>query len=145
MPHQKEGQNYMWWILLIHITYKICYLCSVTYPWCSKKWSTLAYCFILRFAICLNNSGFNILVYLLITVCSSRIFLSHCSALMLLVGRQEGHLAGKKLSGGVLVWLSVWGKVQICIWPSWRHCQSMSNLITYTILIIATEMLWTPV
>jgi len=29
------------------------------------------------------------------------------SALMLLVGRQEGHLC-KKLSGGVLVWLSVW-------------------------------------
>jgi len=25
----------------------------------------------------------------------------------LLVGRQEGHPAGKKLSGGVLVWLSV--------------------------------------
>jgi len=30
------------------------------------------------------------------------------SALMLLVGRQEGHPAFKKLSGGVLVWLSVW-------------------------------------
>jgi len=30
------------------------------------------------------------------------------SALALLVGRQEGHLACKKLSGGVLVLLSVW-------------------------------------
>jgi len=29
-------------------------------------------------------------------------------ALTLLVGRQEGHLACKKLSGGVLAWLSVW-------------------------------------
>jgi len=29
------------------------------------------------------------------------------SALMLLVGRQEGHPACKKLSGGVLAWLSV--------------------------------------
>jgi len=29
------------------------------------------------------------------------------NALMLLVGRQEGHLAYKKLCGGVLVWLSV--------------------------------------
>ena len=29
------------------------------------------------------------------------------SALTLLVGRQEGHLACKKLSGGVLAWLSV--------------------------------------
>jgi len=28
------------------------------------------------------------------------------SVLTLLVGRQEGHLACKKLSGGVLVWLS---------------------------------------
>jgi len=28
------------------------------------------------------------------------------SALMLLVGRQEGHPACKKLSGGVLAWLS---------------------------------------
>ena len=40
------------------------------------------------------------------------------SALTLLVGRQEGHPAGKKQSGGVLVWLSVWRKVQTCIWPS---------------------------
>jgi len=39
-------------------------------------------------------------------------------ALMLLVGRQEGHPACKKLSGGVLVWLSVWSEVQTCIWPS---------------------------
>jgi len=31
----------------------------------------------------------------------------YCSALTLLVGRQEGHPACKKLSGGVLAWLSV--------------------------------------
>ena len=48
------------------------------------------------------------------------------SALMLLVGRQEGHPAGKKLSGGVLASLSVWSKVQTCIWPSWCHCHSLS-------------------
>jgi len=30
------------------------------------------------------------------------------SALTLLVGQQEGHLACKKTSGGVLAWLSVW-------------------------------------
>jgi len=36
------------------------------------------------------------------------------STLMLLVGRQEGHPACKKLSGGVLAWLSVWSKMQIC-------------------------------
>ena len=34
------------------------------------------------------------------------------SALMLLVGQQERHPACKKQSGGVLVWLSVWSKVQ---------------------------------
>jgi len=38
---------------------------------------------------------------------------------MLLVGQQEGHPACKKLSGRMLVWLSVWGEVQICIWPSY--------------------------
>ena len=48
------------------------------------------------------------------------------SALMLLVGRQEGHLACKKLSGGVLAWLSVWSEVQTYIWPSWCHCHSLS-------------------
>jgi len=40
------------------------------------------------------------------------------SALTLLVGRQEGHPACKKLSGEVLAWLSVWSKVQTCIQPS---------------------------
>jgi len=40
------------------------------------------------------------------------------SALTLLVGWQEGHPACKKHSGVVLVWLSVWSKVQTCIWPS---------------------------
>ena len=38
--------------------------------------------------------------------------------LTLLVGRQEGHPACKKQSGGVLAWLSVWSEVQTCIWPS---------------------------
>jgi len=47
-------------------------------------------------------------------------FLVKCafSALTLLVGWQEGHPACKKLSGGMLAWLCVWVKVQICIWPS---------------------------
>jgi len=38
--------------------------------------------------------------------------------LTLLFGWQEGHPACKKLSGGVLAWLSVWSEVQTCIWPS---------------------------
>jgi len=48
------------------------------------------------------------------------------SALTLLVGRQEGHPACKKLSGGVLAWLSGWSKVQTCIRPSGFHCHSLS-------------------
>ena len=48
------------------------------------------------------------------------------SALMLLVGWQEGHPACKKQSGGVLMWLSVWSKVQTCIWPSWCQWHSLS-------------------
>ena len=53
-------------------------------------------------------------------------FVQLFSALTLLVGRQEGHPACKKLSGGVLAWLSVWSKVQTCIWPSGFHCHSLS-------------------
>jgi len=34
------------------------------------------------------------------------------------LGQQEGHPACKKLSGGVLAWLSVWSEVQTCMWPS---------------------------
>jgi len=48
------------------------------------------------------------------------------SALTLLIGRQEGHPAYKKLSGRVLAWLSVWSELQTCIRPSWCHCHSLS-------------------
>ena len=48
------------------------------------------------------------------------------SVLMLLFGEQEGHPACKKLSCGVLAWLSVWIELQTCIWPSWCHCHSLS-------------------
>jgi len=46
------------------------------------------------------------------------LFTAAFSALTLLVGRQEGHPACKKTSGGVLAWLSVWSEVQTCILPS---------------------------
>jgi len=52
--------------------------------------------------------------------------LSAFSALTLLVGRQEGHPACKKLSGEVLAWLSVWSEVQTSIWPSCCRCHSLS-------------------
>jgi len=48
------------------------------------------------------------------------------SALTLLVGRQEGHPACKKTRVVGVVWLSVWSKVQTCIWLSWCHCRSLS-------------------
>ena len=44
---------------------------------------------------------------------------------MLLVGQQEGHPACEKLSGGVLAWLSVCDKVQVCIWSTSSHCHSL--------------------
>jgi len=36
------------------------------------------------------------------------------SALMLLVGRQEGHPASKNFSGVLLAWFSVWSEMQTC-------------------------------
>jgi len=40
------------------------------------------------------------------------------SALMLLVGWQEGHPACKKTEWWAAGMVSVWGEVQICIWPA---------------------------
>jgi len=59
-------------------------------------------------------------------ICTAINDISQCSVakhlrnddLTLLVGRQEGHPACKKLSGGVLAWLSVWSEVQTCICSS---------------------------
>jgi len=75
------------------------------------------------------------------TLNSSFYYLSF-SALTLLVGRQERHPACKKLSGGVLAWLSVWSNVQICILPSWCHCHSLSlasvkSRLVFTFLVPA--------
>jgi len=41
-------------------------------------------------------------------------------------GGRKGIRPVKKLSGGMLAWLCVWVKVQICTWPSWCHCHSLS-------------------
>jgi len=42
------------------------------------------------------------------------------------LGGRKGIRPVKKLSGGVLAWLSLWSKVQTCIWPSWWNCHSLS-------------------
>ena len=55
-------------------------------------------------------------------------FVDKCafSALVLLVDWQERHPTCKKLSGRVSMWLSVWARCRICIWPSWYHYHSLS-------------------
>jgi len=60
------------------------------------------------------SASYVLFIYLIII---SRERFAFC-ALTLLAGRQEGHPACKKISGGVLAWLSVWSEVQTCIWPS---------------------------
>jgi len=68
---------------------------------------------------CAFNFRYNILnLEKQIFLCLVILEFSAFSALTLLVGRQEGHPACKQQSGGVLAWLSVWSKVQTCIWPS---------------------------
>ena len=67
------------------------------------------------------------------------------SALMLLVGRQEGHPACKKLEWSWVV--GYWhgylygAKCRFCIWPSWCHCHSLSCFrkiqIDFTFLVPA--------
>jgi len=52
------------------------------------------------------------------------------SALTLLVWQQEGHPACKKLSGGVLAWLSAWSEVQTCIWYGMVNVDLYSAIIT---------------
>ena len=42
------------------------------------------------------------------------------------LGGRKGIRPVKKLSGGVLAWLSVWSEVHTCIRPSWCHCHSLS-------------------
>ena len=42
------------------------------------------------------------------------------------LGGRKGIRPVKKLSDGVLAWLSVWSEVQTCIRPSWCHCHLLS-------------------
>jgi len=72
----------------------------------------------------------------------SEYFLFRCSgfafsALTLLVGQQEGHPAGKKLSGGVLAWLSVCSEVHTAqLMPLTVSCFSKIQ-IGFTFLVPA--------
>ena len=57
-------------------------------------------------------------------------YLSFTSPIMVLwrcwLGGRKGIRPAKKMSGGVLAWLSVCSKLQTCICPSWCHCHSLS-------------------
>jgi len=61
----------------------------------------------------------------IMTLFFSRLQTDAFSALTLLVVSRKD-MPIKKLSGGVLAWLYLWGEVQIRIWPSWYHCHSLS-------------------
>ena len=65
----------------------------------------------------------------------------YCRACCLQCFDAAGWVAGRasglqKLSSGVLAWLSVWSKVQTCIWPSWCHCQSLSLALVKSRLVL---------
>jgi len=53
------------------------------------------------------------------------------SALTLLVGRQEGHPACKKLSDVMLVWLSVWSDYAIPTPSSFASVKSRMDLLSW--------------
>ena len=54
------------------------------------------------------------------------------------------HPACKKLSGGVLSWLSVWSEVQTCIWPSWcyYHSLSLASVKSRLVLPFWYRLIW---
>jgi len=58
------------------------------------------------------------------------------SALMLLVGQQKGIQPVKKLSGGVLAWLSVWSTAQLMPLPLTVSCFSKIQ-VGFTFLVLA--------
>ena len=69
--------------------------------------------------------------------CVCTVYVCAFSALMLLVEWQEGHPPCKKLSGGMLAWLSVWGEnarcrfahAQLMPLPLTISCSSKSRLV----------------
>ena len=77
------------------------------------------------FSVCFSGPVLMLLIVAFIyLLCNAVCYVFN--ALTLLVGQLEGHPACKKLSGGVLAWLSVGSEVQTCIWPSRCHCHSLS-------------------
>ena len=115
--------NYYFWIGLFLYCVLLLFWFYIVYCYLSYNWR----CFF---------------VYICIYARVSSFFDFAFSALTLLVGRQEGHPACKKLSGGVLAWLSVWSKVQPCIWPNWCHCHSLPLAPVKSRLVFWYRLTW---
>jgi len=82
-------------------------------PTCSHSILPMVGCAVLR-SVCLY-----VCRSVCMSVCSWAYLNTHCWNFRLFVHVTCGH-------GGMLAWLCVWGEVQMCIWPSWRHCHSLS-------------------
>ena len=84
---------------------------KVNWAWC------YCYCWVVLFTVSSVSGVMNL------PEISCYYLVSTFSALTLLVGWQEGHLACKKQwwGAGVVVYLK-----QACIWPTWCHCHSLS-------------------
>ena len=79
--------------------------------------------FCISISVCALCDSMSLLIFLLT---NWNIFLCLSNYTCLQCFDAVGWVAGKKLSGGVLAWLSVWSEVQTCIRPSWCHCHSVS-------------------
>jgi len=122
------------WEVFLNFIHKIIFIKSVRYVWLlqasfKKLWEVRICILLLQLTNLTHYSGTssNVACSVLrrnIKFCLLTYF-AFCD-LMLLVGQQEGHLACKKLSGGVLSSLSVCSKVQTCMKCSWCHCHSLS-------------------
>ena len=67
---------------------------------------------------------------------------------MLLVGRQEGHPACKKLSGGMVAWLSVWERCIFAYGPAdatathYFLLQKIQIGFTFMVLPFLSKLTW---
>jgi len=58
------------------------------------------------------------------------------------LGGRKGIRPVKKLSGGVLAWLSVWSEVQTCMWPSWCRSLSLASVKSRLVLPFWYRLTW---
>ena len=133
LQHTMQDRLLTPWMMLAEMVFNV-EVCSSYFVWCTiqppghhtiKRWTIHQTCWVWQQTAVINSchTTFNIR---LDNQHYSSVDRFAFSALTLLVGRQEGHPACKKQSGGVLAWLSVWSKMQTCIWPNWCHCHSLS-------------------